>query len=678
MSLAPVNIVHGPAEHSIAATVYNYHLVQLTDSFSHIPSVCSFVSYFVRAEGTVHKDEFRRQKDVGLDKELQAALWHETKGQILDYRGSLFGIGSTNLHPQLESLRYRTRALWEKGIRQIAQHFSSITSKPLLPRYNSKKNVSYETCEDYYSYLGYSREEAINLPMSVTSLDLLKLYYRTGHQTQGGLEMRLAWFFNDLKPRIYYCLGGTDFWHGIYIQQIANLFCEILPSTNPFSRFTVSRVGDLDFEDLLITYDYSSFTTSLSELKYFMFWLAEACRGISVSFLDVVKGVVSHDLGDVLHNYNTAVNQYQAFSIERFQQLEERYPLHQGRSGSLGVKGNIVFSTTLHGLSLSEITGTPDNDCCVGDDALARVRSWFLVIFIACVNNLGDINPDKFTSMLRPKEDESESQTSYKFLKRPLWVGHDGVVNLGYLDFFPSMSDVLFPDGDGVHTATPGYSQYGAARTFAMQWGRYLTIQTMHGTGISISRDEDLEFILSGIRLCYKRLGLPLEGGIPGDDIRLDDRTVRQMKFFCPPADTTQLFYEHWMEILLFRYHGRYTSLPLTSGGTIPPPLYAVEGETFTATSDVECLGLLVDLGVIESEVLVKDLIFDEAVMREVLSRLEFGPEVDEPLMCRYTILEPLPSWYFDVVSFEYPLNLVEDPDEAMERVTSVLSGSVV
>lgn len=676
-ALTPVNVTFPTSMGFQSCVIFPDNLSQLFENIHPFPALCSFLSYFVRAEGTVHVQEFLEQKQIGIDKELQAALFYQTNEQILDYRASLFGMGNLNLHPQLDTMKYRTRSLIEKGLRQIAQHFSSVSCRPLLPRYNARKNVSYETCENYYLAMGIDPEQAFSMHKSVTTLDLLKLYYRTGEMVQGCLEMRLAWFFNDLKPRIYYCMGGSDFWHGIFIQEIANLFCEMLPSTNPFSRFSVSRVGSLTYDDLLITYDYSSFTTSLGELKYFLHWLSEAVGDTVVSVLDVVDGVRDLSLRSILRTYNEMVNRHQAFSIERFAEAEERYHLHQGRSGSLGVKGNIVFSTTLHGLALSEITGTPDDDCCVGDDALSKVRAWIISIFITCVNNLGVINPDKFTMIRRPLEDESYTTTQYKFLKRPLYVDHEGIPHLGRLDFFPSICDVLFPLGDGIHTASPGYDQYNVARSFAMQWGRYLTIHTRTDEGTVLCVEEDLTYILSGIRLCYQKLGLPLHGGIPGDHMQIDRMTTRTITFFCPPADTISVFYEHWLEVLLFRFIGRTYTTPVTVGGTIPPPLSVTEGETFVASSDVAYLQLLVDLGVLEKHVYTREEIFDEAAMEALLERFQNGRST-EPLLCEYTVVEEPPSWWYDVVKFDYVESLVEDPQEAADRVSSIMSGSVV
>lgn len=657
-------------------------LATLLDAIYPFPILCCLLSYFCRAEVPCPElvPEFLEEKVIGLNKELAAALYYETGEQKLDYRHILFGVGNLNSHPQLSGGSYRLRALYARGLSQIAQNFSSITTKPLLPRYNARKNVSYQTIYNYYSYLGSESEPRGGIRMDLTTLDLLRLYYITGHQVNGPLEMRLAWFFNDLKPRIYYCLGGTDFFHGIFIQDIANMFCEILPSTHPHSRFTVSRIGPLDYSELLITYDYSSFTTSLEELKYFLFWLAEAVEGVVISVLDVYEGIQEIPLKTLLRDYNDAVNRHQVFSVERFSEGEQLYELRQGRNGSLGVKGNIVFSTSLHGLSLGDATGTPDDDCCVGDDALSKIRAWYISIFITCVNNLGSINESKFTTIRPPQEDESKHAQQFKFLKRPLNLNDSRIPELGRLDFFPSIADVLLPQGDGVHTATPGYDAYTSAKTFAMQCGRFLTAHV--DAPLIIARDDDLDLVLASFRLGYLEYGIPFGGGIPGDfTVDISDTEKRTGDFFCPPVDSLEVFTDHWLEVLLHRLYGRECTMPITVGSSIPPPLSVQEGLSFQASSDIALLQLLVDLKVLEKKVNTRVARFDwdllEVVKERLISRID-GVEV-EPLLCTYTVVAPPPFWWYDMASYEYPMNLVEeDPQEAWDRITSVMSGSQI
>jgi len=673
-SLTPVHVIPEDNTDLGIVIIYPQTIASFFENIYPFPTLCSLLSYFVRAESTIHKTEFLREKDIALDKELSAALYYDSTGQVLDYTG-LLGVTSNHLHGALPgTISWRLQSLFTRGISQIAQSFSRATCRPILPAYNGRKNVSYDTCRNYYEAIGGSMADGV--PTNVTTLDLLKHYYLTGNEVRGMIEMRLAWFFNDLKPRLYYCLGGTDFFNGIFIQQIANLLVNILPSTNPFTRFTVSRIGSLSYDELLVTYDYSSFTTSLAELRHFMFWLAEACGDIVVPLLDVFHGVVEVSLKTLLHTYNEQINHHQMFSIERFQQCEEFCSLRQGRSGSLGVKGNIVLSTTLHGLALADITGTPDDDCCVGDDALCKIRAWYLTLFITCVNNLGDINASKFIT-ITPRDPEIEMSAlteQFKFLKRPLNLDYKNVPVLGRLDFFPSVSDALFPQGDGVHTTTPGYNWFQSAKTFAMQVGRYYAIHC-NGDDITIlARDEDLEGLLGLFQEVYRIKGLPIDGGVPGGFVVEGGEYPRRGDFFCPPVDTIECFSTRWMEVILYRFYGQTITLPVTVGGTIPPPLDVYLGLSFRASSDVQVLALLVDLGILEKSVEMRSVVFDGSVCDEVWERLTGQIRDIEPILCTYEVVSPPPVWWYDVVSYDYPSLFEEDPADAWERLSTVYS----
>lgn len=418
-------------------------VIALLESFIDTPFLCSVLSYFCRTENTFHHQEFLDQRLLAFDKEISAALQYTGQAQILDYR-ALFGIGRVNLHPNLSAeMPYRLVRLFQAGIRGIKSRFSHYRVEPLLPAYNTRKNVGYATTIRYFQCVNGGDYLPSRVDYSTTTtLSLLRLYFNTGEKISGPLEVREAWFFNDLKPRVYYCLGGDAFWAGLYIQDIANILIKILPSTHPHTRFDVTRIRNVSPHEILITYDYSCFTSSLGELKHFLFWLAEELRGVPVSALDLREGLRSVDLGVLLHEYNDLVNNHQMFSVERFFPAMDGVTVYrQGRNGSLGVKGNIALSTTLHGISLAAVTGSPDDDCCVGDDALANILYTTLDLFIQCTNHLGEINPSKFITISPPTiEDPNPAAGQFKFLKRPLNLDYFGKPYLGTLDFFPSIA----------------------------------------------------------------------------------------------------------------------------------------------------------------------------------------------------------------------------------------------
>jgi hypothetical protein len=643
------------------------------------PLLLSFLSYFARAETSHHLEDFQKQKQTSLDKELFAALESKSHHQVLDY-SSLFSVGTRGrLHPQLTGqIDSGVLAIWKQGLHRILTS-NRFSDRPLLPSYNARKTVSYATQRNLLLAQGYPPESVMDAPKTITSLDLLKHYLWTGSQIPGPLEMRMAWFYNDLKPRVYYCLGGSDYFNGLYIQEISNLFVDIFPSTNPATRFNISRVGNLEEGQLLITYDYSSFTTSLSELRYFLFWLSEACMGKTITLLDVREGLVDRDLGEILQEYNDVVNHYQAFSIERFATWLDTNPsiLRQGRNGSLGVKGNIVLSTTLHGVALADLTSTPDSDLCVGDDALSKIYSFLLDSFISCVNNLGEINPDKFTTIPYLPQ-QSPHYHQYKFLKRPLFVTVDGEPILGTLDFFPSIADALYPQGDGIHTSKPGYTLTGAARTFAMQWGRFLRLVQLSEQNTSVCDESELEFVLRGVQLVYKRFGLPIGGATPGNFVVRDFETETDSmgEYFLPPCDTVLVFGRDWMEDLLFRFHGQLVTLPvLTVEQEVPQSLF--EGQVFTCQTGIAVFGLMESLGMLSSRANTRWVEFDEEVLAMMLAMMDGQKDDDLKVEMTYTVLS-VPHWYEPYATLVFQTDyIVEDPNEAWERL-SVATGTSI
>jgi len=650
----------------------------LLDCVTPYPILCSLLSYFVRAEATIHVAEFLEEKMKSFDKEVGAALAPD-QDQCLDYT-SLYGIGDNPIHPQQATFGFhgprRLTTLWASGIQRIKSTLSNSRTPPIFPAYSNLRNVGRETVDNYLvSVYGPVYDPKPEDYRSTTTLTLLRHYFQTGEKILGPLELRQAWFFNDLKPRTYYCLGGSAFWDGLYIQQIANMFATILPSTAPNTRFDVSRLGPSSPDYYVFTYDYSSFTTSLAELKFFLFWLAESLRGCPVLVLDVVHGIRRLDLGEVIHSYNQAVNVYQVFSTERFFPLLSRY-IRQGRSGSLGVKGNIVWSMINHGVSLAGITSTPDRDSCVGDDALGKILIHLMELLIICVNNLGSINPAKF-SFLRPSEDVVQGTLQqYKYLKRPLGLDLEGRPTLGILDFFPDIAGTLF-EGDGIHSVRdPDRTPLQKAKTFAQQWGRFLRIQREsldYTSDLQMIREEDLEVLLGAIAACYRKLGLPLEGGVPGSYTVPTDDGRQALEIMCPPCEFV-VFESPWEEVLVDRFRGHIISEPIWMGGMMPPPVDLEAGDRFRSTSS-KLMTLLEDLGCVTRVVCLQDVVFDEEYLVAYRERLLHGKGSEETsMLCEFTVLH-VPFWYLDLSLYYHPETIPMDPMDARSRVTSLSVG---
>lgn len=652
---------------------YTYNITDINnflDAICYSPIACSLLSYFVRAEGTYHKEDFLAEKTKSFDKEFLAATDATVRGQQLNY-GILTGM-DIRVNPEFSGpespmlIQY-----YQRGLYTIRSKYSRELSKLILPAYNGAKNVGYQTQAAYCGFLNIE-----NPHKSITSLDLLRLYAETGFKTPGPLEMRQAWFYNDLKPRTYYCLGGDAYWAGLYIQPIANEIAKILPSTNPFSRFNVSRLPAISTDHFLITYDYTSFTSTLSELKYYLHWLGMALHGVPVTLFDPSRGVIENDMGDMIHDYNNLVNHYQAFSTERFFDLVPADAVyHLGQNGGLGTKGNIVFSTCVHGLNLGSLSGTPDCDCCVGDDALARILRLLIEVFIRGVNYLGIINREKF-SVVESRSVDPLGTTSFKFLKRPLFLDERGSACLGILDFFPDLASSLNPSGDGIHSVRPGGSRAHVAASFFKQVGRYYRLCRSHLSELDVTYEEDLTVVLGALQAVYKVLGVPFEGAVEGE-CRVEDVPGIWVPIHCaiPPCDTVDVFRIHWADILLLRKFGTKVIVPVTVGGTIPPPIDPLLGQSFDATSELPALALFEALGYVERELYFQEEEWDYRYVEEFKSK-EGTPRSElEPMLCKYTYVRQCPFWY-DVMRCYTPDPEGEDILEALTVVASLTADS--
>jgi hypothetical protein len=375
----------------------------------------------------------------------------------------------------------------------------------IYPTYQRSKNVGEQTRLAFFRLQRIPPETRYD----VTTADLERLYHSTGQQTDGACEVRWAWKYNDLKPRVYYAQGGESYFASRYIREIANSFCDILPTSNRQSRYNSQRLGPLTDQTSVAVYDYSSFTSEMSELKYFLERLGEWCIGTEVKIVDTNRGVVVHDLGRLILEYNTSVNCGARMDITRIYNLDEPQTLEHNKSGMLGVYGNIVWSTALHGIFLTFVTGEFDLSNVVGDDAQALLNKmeWSALDFISTLRLIGNINEERTEFWMTGYH--AEDSTGWQFLKRPF----DRLGNHLYtgLLFDIPLAVYVCPEDDGVHSADLG-SFRDRVKAFIMQTCRLLDRLHIYECHLS---EEELDFALGYLTTCYRELRLPPEGSLP-------------------------------------------------------------------------------------------------------------------------------------------------------------------
>jgi hypothetical protein len=275
-------------------------------------------------------------------------------------------------------------------------------------------------------------------PFTYTDAEIL--YFRTGIQLGGTTEVRSAWKFNDLKPRVYYAQGFTQFHASKYIQRLFSMMVDLFDNTHTFGRFNTNTV-ELSSSDYAFIYDYSAFTSTLHELKNFTAALASFFRGVPVRLLDTYNGEITVDVGDLLDNYNEHCNDFAPIDVSDLYAVEEAVLHHN--TGMLGVPGNITSSTLLHGIHLSLVLGSITSNKVVGDDAFGAHARDSLLDFgeiPEVLQNLGRMAVEKMESWNLNAEDDDPGDWHY--LKRPIYRVSSRLV-FGEMYHFPGLDIIL-------------------------------------------------------------------------------------------------------------------------------------------------------------------------------------------------------------------------------------------
>jgi len=118
------NLNHSIKLHKAELLIFDHAITE--------PLTASLLSYFVRAESTHHVAEFLKERDMSFNKEFSAAIWYQDHSQVLNYTGFFTQESVVNPHPQMGLLAPRLKTLFEKGIKSIKDHFSSIYTGKLL------------------------------------------------------------------------------------------------------------------------------------------------------------------------------------------------------------------------------------------------------------------------------------------------------------------------------------------------------------------------------------------------------------------------------------------------------------------------------------------------------------------------------------------------------------------
>jgi hypothetical protein len=580
--------------------------------------------------------------DESFDSEFQASQECWSTNQILDYDQLIPRVHwanvSTDIYQHHGEVQFISRSFYEKCKRLPI----------IFPTVQRKKNIARESATIYHSiYPQVPIEE-------VTTSHLQKHYFYTGEQIGGSCEMRRAWKYNDLKPRFYYCIGGKSYWPSCYIKKIAQTLMEAIPSTTIRRRRDLSTDMEDDFENYYATtWDFKAFTTRLSELKYFLYYVAVAIEEhgeVILQLFDYKEGVIDYPLSDLIHEYNNAINNQDTFTIFRLQDvvtsnLDFHATYHQQNSGMLGVPGNIGFSTALHGFEICRICGR-DKCACVGDDGFAISYFSNNTILIPHLSQIGVVHPEK-TSELRPNE-----PGPMRYTKRALYRSEDNRFRIDKLLTFPLAAII---DGEDLPFHTPlQLDQYKRRKVFSVSTSALLwDIQSI---GIEDIADIEIDLLREFLRQAYKRLGLPVSGALPGYSIRNIGRIL-----FAVPCIDFSLYDPRTTDWLEFMFDQTYTyqiSIPLVgdSGLSSDIPLYGEE----LVVARHPVWKILEDLDIVTIEALSESVeILSEDNRRRLRSVIKTSHSFDRQVqMIRVNVINDVPESFH---SLFVPLPIVDD-----------------
>jgi hypothetical protein len=300
----------------------------------------------------------------------------------------------------------------------------------------------------------------------VTPTDCYRMYHQTGGYPGGPVELRVAWTYNQLEPRVYYARGGDVMMTSQYVQAIANILVDEFPETHRKNRFMPPTDPLLD-GDVEVIYDYQSFTSCLETLVPFLDSLGTFMDDVDVNLVDMNRGVVRSSLGELIRRYNRECNVYASFDASKVLKRPPGEIVMQHTCGMLGVEGNIFFATLLHGLHLRFIAGL-NRSKCVGDDARCHTRSEYGVLTTSEQDTLmwrlqgcAPINTDKIGKF---EEGIDPDLQAFRYVKRPLRRSGEIMIE-GILLSLPTVIYVTGPL-DNYHTLHPS-SAHPARKTYS-------------------------------------------------------------------------------------------------------------------------------------------------------------------------------------------------------------------
>lgn len=410
---------HGKLDQDIELPATFENIFKRIHPFTMQPIHCSVLSLVLRIAPFTNEDEIIEMISAAFEKEVMASvtIYNPVK---MDYTVIFSNEAQDRrlpFSPRLPSDYKTATSIFDA----FSGAKSTLQGKILWPDIGSKL-VGTKVAEEFWNIYHQSGQDWFpEEDQGVSCRHLERLYLETGYQTQGPVEMRQSWRYNDLKPRVYFARGGSTYFASRYIQSIFNHVIDFFPECHRRDRFLEPENFILDSVDSAIIYDYASFTSTMDEIKNFIHALSIFFQDCFVTIIDSREGPRQISVGKMLEEYNQVCNDHPEFDASSFlPELDQLYHT----CGMLGVPGNIFSCTLLHGVHLRFIAGKR-NSKTVGDDGkiyrnMGELPYEELLALWFIVESLGEVQWEKMYEFpWREPTDDNIAKNSFHFVKRP-------------------------------------------------------------------------------------------------------------------------------------------------------------------------------------------------------------------------------------------------------------------
>jgi len=462
--------------------------------------------------------------------------------------------------------------------------------------------------------------------------------------------MRSAFMYGDIRPRVYFARGPDVYYDSRYIQAIFNTILDAFPMVHRKSRYMIDVIRSSKEETLFI-YDYSSFTSTLHEIRNFTSALARYFDDTYVYLFDTHFGIVPKCVGEMLDDFNNTCNLEPVFDTWKFGDLSDSEGTHQSHNcGMLGVPGNISSCTLLHGLHLAILVLAVEACRCVGDDAIGSKLLSDLYTFVLRLQNCGRVSLPKTVFW---EYGEKFEEAGWHYTKRPVTRVENRVL-YGFQAIFPPIASLFCVD-DSFHTSFYPESVEGRNNRAV----RFLQSFCLQFSSLPSVGESDIEFANNFLQCC--KVGIDRWCRNSADKASSTINLLRRI-----PADVS---YDSFEDLIVsYRYSVVTLPVSLDFETSLDPSEILVRNVDYQFSGS-RALTIGEDLFWLESEELVESVLLQTDDDLDRYRSFILGLSRS---LYRVTFLESSPSWYL-----RFFKELYSSPSVHNAKISHALSNSV-